>query len=246
MRRFLTVITILLIAALAVSMFAGCSKGQKGVSSSTSPGNPTAGGMAKSAPAVSGNPVAQIFAKQKAMSSYVQIMDVNGRTVRSEVKLQDGKPIRIKIDTGENGMVLVQYDKKIEYIVDAKTNTAMEMPATSPLQGGATSGGQSSMSSMSDAAKMKNMKATDDTLDGVDCWKVTRTDSDVVFWSEKRNGLAVQIERGAQITKLKYEQLNSVPDSEFELPARVKVQQMPKMPAAPQGMPKGMQMPAGH
>jgi outer membrane lipoprotein-sorting protein len=229
MRRFLTVITILLIAAFAVSMFTGCSKGQKGVSGSTGVGG-----------ALSGDPIAQIFAKQKAMSSYVQIMSINGRSVRNEVKLKEGKPVRTKIDMGARGMVLVQYDKKVQYIVDPKTKVAMAMPVALTTAGGGASGGQSSMESMSDAAKMKNMKAVPETVDGVDCWKVTRTDTDLVFWSEKKNGLPVQVQvkakEGVQFIKLKYEQLNSVPDSEFELPAGVKIQEMPK----------GMQTTGGH
>ena len=227
MRRLLAVITVLLIAAFAVSMFAGCSKAQKGVSGTTSPSNPT-----KSTPAVSSNPVAQILAKQKAVVSYIQIMEVSGQTIRNKVKFQNGKPIRARVDMGDQGMMLVQYDKKVQYIVDPKTNTAMAMPATSPTLGDGTSGGQSSVPAMSDAEKMKYMRGVPETLDGVDCWKVTRTDSDVVFWSEKENGLPVQVKvqgkEGVQLIKLKYEQINSVPDSEFELPAGVKVQQMPK------------------
>lgn len=236
----------MLVAALALSMFAGCSKPKKNTpgslaSNPTDLGGPTAGEPGKNgsqpgamAPVGSG-PIAELLSKQRAVTSYVQTITFNGKTIKNKVKLQNGKPVRAKMDMGKDGMMLVQYDKKAQYIVDTKNNSAMMMPVTDQTAGADS---QSGIAGLDDPSRIKSLKASNDRIDGQDCWKVTKAKSDMVFWAEKKNGLPVQVKLGSQTMRFKYDKLNAVPDSEFELPAGCRVQMMPNrgaMPAPPPG-----------
>jgi len=248
MRRSLAAITILLAAALALSMFAGCSKKQQTTGSSvTSQPAPSAAEKPSSVGETAKNPTAsalkasgssalsELLSKQKAVTSYVQTIQIEGKSIKTQVKLKDGKPVRAKMDMGKDGMMLIQYDKKAQYAIDTKNNAAMMMPVTSQTAGASN---QSGIPGMDDPARLKNLRVTSTRLNGKDCWKVTKAKSDMVFWAGKDNGLPVQVTLGGRTMKFSYAKINQVPDSEFELPAGCRIQMMSNrgaMPSPPPG-----------
>ena len=144
---------------------------------------------------------------------------------------------------GDAGYMLVQMDKQVTYIVDPKAKTAMKMST------GGKDGAHGGMPGMDDAPggmpKMSDLKDVEaagwstETLDGVECWKVTTPgESATTIWVDKEYGLARKMMTGKQVITQKYEKINAVPDSEFVLPDGIKVQDMPAMPNMPT-MPKG-------
>lgn len=111
-----------------------------------------------------------------------------------------------------------------------------ERPQGAPPQGakGASKGGERpAMNRMRggwnmDLRDFANSKPTlkRETLDGVACLRVDvkRQDgTNATYWLDTQYGLLRQSKIGDQVTKIKYEEINSVPDSAFELPKGVKV-----------------------
>jgi len=239
MRRYVAMIVPLLI----VGLLAGCSK-TKPVGQAVTP-------PAAKNPAGSAGALADLGQKRASVMSYVQIMDIGGRQTKQAMKFTNGKPVAMKMQMAPGGgWILVLLDKQVEYTYDPKTKTAMKM----------SMGGNGSEQGKPPAGlkipKLEDMKAptvSSDTVDGVECWKIVSpslgSDNSAV-WMDKEYGLVRQMESGGTITKIQYEQINAVPDSEFQLPPGTKVQDMGAMmhqvPKMPQGMPQGMPKIPGH
>ena len=65
-------------------------------------------------------------------------------------------------------------------------------------------------------------------------------------WLDKQYGLARQMQFGDKLIKEKYDQINAVPDSDFELPPGTReTTEMPGMSGAG-SMPNMPNMPSGH
>jgi len=115
-----------------------------------------------------------------------------------------------------------------------------ERPQGAPPEGakGASKGGErGGMGRMRggwnmDMRDFANNKPTikQETLDGVACLRVDVKRQDgtaATYWLDTQYGLLRQSKIGDQVTKLKYEMINAVPDSAFELPKGVKVVDAP-------------------
>jgi hypothetical protein len=76
--------------------------------------------------------------------------------------------------------------------------------------------------------------AGEDVVDGVECWvtETTKDDTQVRTWWGKDDGLMRRVESGDTVSLFEYEQIGSVPESEFELPEGMTVKEMeiPQMP----------------
>lgn len=243
MRRYAAMI----VALLIVGLLAGCSK-TKPVGQAVTP-------PAVKKPAGNAGIFAELTQKRARLKSYVQVMDMGGRQAKHAMKLENGKPVAMKMQMAPGGgWILVLMDEKVQYTYDPNSKTAMKMSMgdSQPEQGKAPAGLK--------VPKLEDMKTptmSSDTVDGVDCWKIVSPSlggDNSAVWMDKEYGLARQMQTGQTITKIQYEQINAVPDSEFQLPPGTKVQdmgammhQMPKMPQGmPKGMPPGMPMPPGH
>lgn len=224
MRKYVWLISILMVAMLLV---AGCGKKQQSVVSTGGSTSTAPSASTTTAPAGGGaSTLGDLIKKQSGLSSYIMTMDLGAMKMREAVKLQGGKPLAMKMDMGAQGWMLMQMDKKMQYMYNPTTKSAMAMPISDAVM--------SSSQSKDPIAALKALagaKISSDKVDGVDCLKVVASQG--TFWCEKTNGLPVQMDMGGKLMKFKYEQINSVPDSEFELPAGVKIQQMPAMPKAP-------------
>lgn len=230
MRKYIFLVGILIIALLAV----GCGKKQEEATSNQpmpplTPA-PVAGEGA--------NALGDLLKKQSDLTSYVMLMDSGKMKSNYSVKLANGKPVAMKMQTSKTDWVIIRMDKKMQYIYNPAMKSVMAMPMTGV-------GPQSGLAKAPDADALKalaGMKTSSEMVDGVDTLKVSNADGSKVYWVEKEHGLPVQVKDGAQTLKFKYEQINAVPDSEFEVPTGTKIQQMPKMPGMPP-MPNMPKMP---
>lgn len=216
MRKYLCLIAILAI------LVAGCGKKQQEATPTPPmPPVPTAGEGA--------NTLGDLMKKQVGLTSYVMLMDSGVMKSKIAVKMANGKPVAMKMQTNKSDWIIMQLDKKMQYIYNPAMKSVMAMPMTGAAPTSPTKG-------MPDAEALKALvgqKVTSETIDGVDTLKVSNADGSKVYWVEKEHSLPVQVKEGAQTIKFKYEQINSVPDSEFEVPAGTKIQEMPKMPGMP-------------
>lgn len=144
--------------------------------------------------------------------------------VTSAMKMADGKPAKIKGETADGG-TLIDFGEGVMYAWQSGGDVAMKM--TIP----------------EDAAEnpyadvdVDTKIVGEDLVDGVECW-VTETTSNGMTsrtWWGKDDGLIRRTEQGDTVVEFKYDQIGSVPDSEFELPAGMSVQEAPAMPEIPE------------
>ncbi len=199
-------------AALVVLFMTGCGKKGTDVTKGSGPVPPPAAKTplkpaAPAAPAepkaLSGDVWADMASARKAVKSYTMVMDMGGATTRQSMKLADGVPVAMKMDMGDKGWVLTQFDKKVQYMFNPQTKTATKMALPQ--------------------------------------------DANIKDQMDKKYGLPRQMEAEGKVVKLKYEAINAVPDSEFQLPAGTKVQDMADaMKQMPKNLPKGVPAIPGH
>lgn len=216
-----------LVAFVILSSLGGCSKAKR------TGGEVTAPAPQQVAPKPSGpaGVAAEIKAKRESLKSYVMSMDMGGKMMTQAIKFKNGQPIRMKIDLGDGGWMLVQNDKQVQYMYDPRTKTAMKIPI-SETKG--ESPGKVPGVKTPDPDELKDVKTAikSETVDGADCWLFELSQEglgSMKSWVDKDHGLARQMEIGGKIMKMSYDQINSVPDSEFELPPGTKVQDMPSV-----------------
>lgn len=231
MRRYSWVLAVLIIGLMTTLFTVGCGKKQSGA---------TTGGVTGSAPvaevAKSSDPLDQLRATRSTLSSYEMSMTVAGRKMIQVVKLDKGKLIRTKADGGTQGWMLTQLDKNVRYVYNPATKTAMRMTLAVTKDQMPDSSGLPP-----NARSAKSPKLTSAKLDGKDCWISLSTVAGAgtaKAWIDKEYGLPRKVQMGKQSVSFSYDKINSVPDSEFELPAGTKVQEMPAMP-------QGARMPSG-
>ena len=215
---------VLIIAVLLSCAFCGCSKIMK-----------RGGPVTKPSLKIGGDPWAQMAEKRKALSSYEMTMDVEGKPITMTMKFENGKPLRMKMQLGEGTYMYILRDKNEQYMYNEKTKSAMKIP----MKPESAAPGAPKIPDISDLkAKSPNVKS--DSVDGVDCWLIETPGPDgkmVQSWVDKEYGLPRQEILGDKTIKFSYKDINSVPDSAFELPAGTKIQDMSQMmpgkPSAP-------------
>jgi outer membrane lipoprotein-sorting protein len=230
--KYARMLGVALIALVILSSLGGCSKAKR-------TGGEVAGPTPRVAAKSSGPAgiAAELKTKRESVKSYVMSMDMGGKMMTQTIKFENGQPIRMKIDLGAGGWMLVQKDKQVQYMYDPKSKTAMKM--TMKETKGEAPGKVPGMKSP-DLDEFKNLKTEvkSETVDGADCWLFELSQEgqgSVKSWVDKDHGLVRQMEMGGKIMKINYDQINSVPDSEFELPAGTKVQDMSSMGGMPSG-----------
>ena len=229
-------------AATLVVLMAGCGKKDADVTEgpgpvpppvAETPSKPVAPAAPAAPKALSGDAWADMASARKAVKSYTMVMDVGGVATMQSMKLADGVPVAMKMDMGDRGWVLTQFDKKVQYVFNPQTKVAMKtpLPQDTNIKG--------EMDKQIGKFKKEGVKVTNDTVDGLACWKVATAEG--AAWMDKNYGLPRQMESGGKVTKLKYEAINAVPDSVFQLPAGTKVQDMADvMKQMPKNLPKGV------
>lgn len=173
-----------------------------------------------------------LASRRGKLRSYEASMKMEGQDIKTAVKLDNSKPLKMRAETGQ-GIFLMDMGANVAYMYDPQANKAMKMPLPKPEQ----------MEGFNPANMEKWEKdkpeLISDTLDGKPVWRMDTDDSKV--WLEKEYGLPVQIQAEGKTTRLTYDRINKVPDSEFELPKGAKVEDMSDiMKNIPQGAPGGM------
>ena len=236
-RQWQVVLLVVLVAA--VVCLAGCPLSRlRGGTPPTPPPGPVAAptsGPAATVPAA--GPMSGLEAKRAALKSYVMVMTTpQGQGLKQWAKLENGKPVRMKVAMGMGqDYLLMLLDKAEFYTYQAKQKTAMKMPLPpgQELPKGA--------SQLSSVPKLEDLKAPaapqTEMVDSVECW-VFETPSvggqgAKRVWLDKQWGLPRQMDLSGKLTKLKYFKINQVLDSEFELPAGTKITEASKILPAP-------------
>jgi len=196
-------------------------------------------------PTANGGPGAELTRKRAALESYAMTVVVDGKpTLKQYVKFENGKLVRMKTDLGgQGGWMYLMADQGVSYIYDAKRKTAMKM------QGGDEEAKKKMESlpgtpEVPDAEELAKASAKwgTETVDGVECWVIQTAvaGQDSKVWLDKKYGLVRQMQAGDKVMKHRYEKINAVPDSEFELPPGTKIvdlaeglPQIPNMPDMP-------------
>ncbi len=245
-------------APLAAALIAlvGCpQRGQQpvapaGQSAVTSGGTPAASGPGGERPSPATGrdtgPGAELAAKQAAIKSYIMTMVIDGKPMGKQyLKYEKGQAVRIKsvmsADDPSGGYMLFMTDKKVNYIVNPREKTAIKISggeAEAPGVAGPGTGESPPVPDLKDLEAQAPQWATE-TVDGEECWKVEMSAGAVGasgVWIDKKYGLPRQMKAGNKLIKYKYDKINAVPDSEFELPPGTKVTEgMPGMPKMPGG-----------
>lgn len=156
----------------------------------------------------------------------------SGTTHTSTVAMKMGEtePLRMKTEMDEGGMIM-DYEDDVMYTWDAASGVAMKMDIPETEEG--------TPNPYEDIDPDTRITGSE-TINGVDCWVAETTDDDgntITTWVAKDNGLMQRMESDDVIVNYEYEQIGSVPDSEFELPEGMTVQEMPAMGEMPEGMP---------
>jgi hypothetical protein len=141
--------------------------------------------------------------------------------VVASVKMGDEGPEKIKTQVDE-GAGLIDFAGKTMYMWETGATTAMKMAipeeAANPYED----------------VDLATEIAGEDVVDGVECWvtETTKDDTQVRTWWGKDDGLMRRVESGDTVSLFEYEQIGSVPESEFELPEGMTVKEMeiPQMP----------------
>lgn len=180
---------------------------------------------------VAGDPWSQMRAARRPIRSMKVTMQQQAQKMVQVMKLEDGKPVRAKMTAGPN-WVLVQLDQKKAYIYDAKGRIAIEASTDEePF---------ASMAKSDDLDMLQKdaVSVTSGKLDSLDCWIIeTKGEQAAKFWIDKKQGLVQQVQKGNEKVRFKTEEINAVPDKEFELPKGTKTKTMAEMMKGMKGQP---------
>ncbi len=180
------------------------------------------------------NTLADVWDKLNANSSYDLTMTMpDGKVVTQLVKLEDGKPVKMRMNDPEgSNFALMDLKEHLVHMCAPEENMAMKMEmSTSGGEGGATSD-TAEMIFGPDSIESDVELKTSETLDGVECWIVDTTtrgeDEDMVakLWVNKATGLLVQMAVEGETLKMEYSRLSGIADDEFELPEGLEVMDM--------------------
>lgn len=150
----------------------------------------------------------------------VQAGDEDAETLM--MKMDGAKAVAFKAVTDE-GVVIIDMVAKAMYMYDPDKNEGMKMPMSED---------DADMPNPYDFYKDDLKVSGSETIDGVDCWIVEGMDDENApnkAWVGKADGLMRQAQDGEDLIKFTYSRINDIPDSEFELPEGIKLQDMGAM-----------------
>ncbi len=242
MRNQLFAALVILALMVMVSSIIGCAK-RTDEASVTPPALPDAelGVTNDAAPAAENVPsagdvktLADARKGVKTPKSYEMTMtNADGKNMVQIVTFKDGKPHKITMKD-DNGQAIMDMEKKTIIIYSPAEKQAMSM----------------SMDAMGDDAVVidSSMLAQDaaitgsEKIAGVDCWtsdtSLRGNEQTVKVWIAKKTGLIQKVitkdkDDKTEEISFKYDRINKVKASEFELPAGIKVMSMDDMMKAP-------------
>ncbi len=157
-------------------------------------------------------------------SSFEMTVDAgDGETETLMMKMNGSEAVAFKAVTDE-GVVLISMADKAMYMYDPEKNEGMKMPMDD--------GEDADMPNPYDFYSEDLKVSGSETIDGVDCWVVEGMEDEEApgkAWIGKADGLMRQAEDGDDLIKFTYTRINEIPDSEFELPEGIDMQDMGAM-----------------
>ncbi len=184
-----------------------------------------------SRPAVAQDAWQQMRAARKTVRSYKSTVREGPLTTIQHIKMAAGRPVVVKVKEHSGAWVLADLVRGISYIYNPQDRTIMKLDNSS-------SAGSPEADEIDSIRKQKSEVRSGD-LNGVDCWivKITGTNA-ATYWVDKKLGIVRQIADDAGTRPITLEQTNSVPDSEFRLPAGVPVKDAAQMMKGMGGNPR--------
>ena len=172
--------------------------------------------------------LATLRATTKKVKSYQLTMNSGGVDVISWVQLKDGQPVKLKVQTEPNNWSLSDAASNASYLYNAQSKRVFKSSLGGRMPDTAVG---KILATLDQQAKVSRVD-----LDGQACLKavVGQGDKATTVWLDEEYGLPRQLESGGAAIKLVYQNIDQVPNSEFELPTGLKVVESGK-PAAGHG-----------
>ena len=132
-------------------------------------------------------------------------------------QLEDGRAKKFKI-YGLDNWAIIDLEGKVRYDYWGEGNTITKTPLPDAEL-------------VIDPNVSADKEATilrEEVVEGHDCWVTKPACIDPgyeVCWVDKKQGLVHQVKRGHAVTKYNYYRINEVPDSEFELPEGMEIEE---------------------
>jgi hypothetical protein len=145
-------------------------------------------------------------------------MTGSGQTASEFVKLVEGKPMKRKMEGSAGFWMIVDLAENVVYMSPANGQTYVSKTSLPP-------GGKLDDINDVDLFDGQSPVVGTDEVNGMKCVRVDVKDRDGkpgTIWISIQYGLVCKYETRGSVT-FTYDQLNAVPDSEFELPAGAKV-----------------------
>lgn len=161
-----------------------------------------------------------IRACQVVTSYQITHTSAKGDTMTQLMKLEDGKPVRVKLKyAGMWGIIDIAEKTMYSYSPERKALAKMSLEGDAGVESGQI------LAPTVDGFDSATPITSTETLDGVECWviEVGPWPQEEKAWIDKKHPLVRQIQRGDKVTKLQYSRINAVPDSEFEIPKDLEV-----------------------
>lgn len=170
----------------------------------------------------------EALAKRKALTSYQMTFRTSaGQTMTQFLQLAEGKPVKTKTFT-PRGWVIMHMADKVMYMGSSARPAVMKM-AIDEQQSQKQQGPQApDVESYDKQAPV----VSKETIDGVTCYRFDVTEEDGSkgsVWIGDQYALIRKAERGGETINFSYDQINAVPDSEFEVPKDAKIMDMTKL-----------------
>jgi hypothetical protein len=169
--------------------------------------------------------VAELEARRAAVQSCAVTITIDKDPPTTHLlKFQDGKLVRSVVElpgqTLTEGYVLVRADQHATYRVNPSDKTAVRIPEAAPPAGA----GKAAPPASPTSPDLQNLAAetawAEEPVDGAPCWKVetSREGGQWTIWVDEQYGLTRKMQSGETVIQEKYDKINAVPDSAFELP----------------------------
>jgi len=244
MKVSVKMVGVVIVAIAMVAVLVGCPK-QPSETAMSRPPKPRAVAPEGEAAAPVGEPqtLADVWTKLNANESYALTMTMpDGEVVTQLVKLEDGKPVKMRMNAPEgSGFVVMDMKEQVMYMCTLEENMAMKMDMAGAAGEGGAASDMAEMTFGPGSIQSDVELKTSETLDGVECWVVETTtkggdeDTAAKIWVNKATGLLVQMEADGDTIKMEYSRFNEIADSEFEMPEGMEVTDMSKMGEATGG-----------
>lgn len=207
-----------MVAAFALATFVGGCARQPAPSGEMVLPQPPPPGPAEAEQEQQPSTLAEALGGVTPPSSFELNMTMNGEEITQLVLLENGKPVKMKVDHHHEGAAIAYVDpvarKTTTY--DPTDNSTFEIPF----------GDDESMDAMLLDADMLEQDVAIlgvEDMDGVSCWVVETTAKDeedkAKVWLDREFGLIRQLDTNGDRITFRYSRINEVAASELEVPA---------------------------